>query len=88
MATVPLCSRYGSVVRLSSGCQVLKVRHDLVIYPADPVIAKSDPFGPLPGMLQPQDMLTGIGLHGLEYLPIDDPHRDLSYKREYRDTPG
>ena len=54
----PPCSRYGSVVRLSSGSQVLKVRHDLVIYPADPVIAKSDPLGPLPGLLQPQDMLT------------------------------
>jgi len=52
--------------------------HNLIIHPADPIIAKPYPFGPQLGFFEPEDVLTGIGLHGLQNFPIDNPHRNIS----------
>ena len=88
VCTRPPSSHVGSVSRLSFGREVLKVSHDLVVYPSDPVVAEPDPFGPFSGILQSKDMLARIGLHGLQNFPIDDPHRKYSRKREHRDARG
>jgi hypothetical protein len=80
----PFPSGEGSVGRLPVGGQALKVSHDLVIHPADPVIAELYPLGPLPGLFQPQDVLPAIWLHGLQNFPIDDPHRNISRLNHYR----
>ena len=68
-------------------CELPKVLFYLIKHPRDACLAELYPSGPFPCLLEPGDVLTGVGLQLLQLLPCDQPHPDHSVLGSNPDCP-